>query len=136
MPIPKGKEKFSLWVRPETLKRVDELYQKDGQRTRSEFIEKAIDFYCGNITAEKYDEYFPEMVVATVKGALNSLETRMAKLLFKMAVEQAMMTHVVAATNDVQEESLSRLRAMCVLECKKVNGALSFADAVKFQGED
>ena len=136
MPLPKGKEKFVLWARPETLKRVEELYETNGDKTRSEFIEKAIEFYCGYLTAENYKEYFPDVIVSTMQGTLDSLENRMARLLFKLAVEQAMMLHVVAATNRIDRDTLSELRGMCVMDCKKINGAISFDDAVKYQKDD
>ena len=72
-----------------------------------------------------------------LKGNLDSLENRMAKLLFKVAVEQSIMMHVVAGTNDVDEDTLNSLRGMCVQECKRINGMISFEDAVKYQyGED
>ena len=75
------KSKFALWMYPETLERVEKLYQEDGCKSRSEFIEKAINFYCGYLTAENYKEYFPEVIVSTVQGTLDSFENRMASLL-------------------------------------------------------
>lgn len=77
------KNKFALWMYPETLERVEKLYQEDGCKSRSEFIEKAINFYCGYLTAENYKEYFPEVIVSTVQGTLDSFENRMASLMFK-----------------------------------------------------
>ena len=77
------KNKFALWMYPETLERVEKLYREDGCKSRSEFIEKAINFYCGYLTAENYKEYFPEVIVSTVQGALDSFENRMASLMFK-----------------------------------------------------
>ena len=57
----------------------------------------------------------------------------MASLLFKLAVEIAMTLHVTAATNEIDQEEMSRLRGMCVNEVKKLNGKVSFEDAVKKQ---
>ena len=46
------------------------------------------------------------------KGMLDLFENRMASLIFKLAVELSMFMHVTAATNEIDEESLSRLRSM------------------------
>lgn len=127
------KNKFALWAYPETLERVEKLYREDGCKSRSEFIEKAINFYCGYLTAENYREYFPSVIVSTVKGSLDSFENRMASLLFKTAVELSMMLHMTAANYDIDEEMLSRLRGMCVKEVKRLHGTVSLDDAVKFQ---
>ena len=59
------KNKFALWMYPETLERVEKLYREDGCKSRSEFIEKAINFYCGYLTAENYKEYFPEVIAVS-----------------------------------------------------------------------
>ena len=127
------KNKFALCAYPETLERVEKLYREDGCKSRSEFIEKAINFYCGYLTAENYREYFPSVIVSTVKGSLDSFENRMASLLFKTAVELSMMLHITAANYDIDEEMLSRLRGMCVKEVKRLHGTVSLDDAVKFQ---
>ncbi len=127
------KNKFALWMYPETLERVEKLYREDGCKSRSEFIEKAINFYCGYLTAENYKEYFPEVIVSTVQGALDSFENRMASLMFKCAVELAMMMHVTAASFRVDEDTLSRLRGKCVNDVKRLNGRITFDDAVKYQ---
>ena len=95
---------------------------------------QAVEFYCGYLTADNYKEYFPDVIVSTMKGTLNSLEDRMAKLLFKFSVEQAMMMmHVLAYTCEIDENTLNKLRGYCVMECKRINGAVTFDDAVRFQ---
>ncbi len=133
MAVPKDKQKFALWVHPEALARVESLYREDGCKTRSEFIEKAINFYSGYLTAKNYREYFPTVILSTVKGTLDSFENRMAGLLFKMAVEMSMMLHVTASNTDIDEESLSQLQGLCVNEVKRLNGKVSFEEARRFQ---
>ena len=128
-----NKKKFALWIHPSAMEKVERLYQLDNCRSKSEFIEKAINFYCGYLTAENYREYFPEVIVSTVQGALDSFENRMASLMFKYAVELAMMMHVTAASFQIDEETLSRLRGMCVNDVKRLNGRITFDDAVKYQ---
>lgn len=54
-------------------------------------------------------------------------------LLFKLAVELSMMLHVTAANNEIDEDTLSRLRGMCVEEVKRLHGSVSMENAVKFQ---
>ena len=130
------KKKYAFYASPELMEKIEQLYKSDGCTSKTEFIEKAIEFYCGYLTAENYKEYFPDVIVSTMQGTLDCLENRMARLLFKLAVEQAMMLHVVAATNRIDRDTLSELRGMCVMDCKKINGAISFDDAVKYQKDD
>lgn len=135
MPIPKDKNKFPLWAKPETLESVKQIYRSDDCKSQSEFIEKAILFYIGYLTAEQPKSYLPNMFISTMKSIINESDTRMSKLLFKIAVELAMTMNVVAATNDIDEDNLKKLRGECVREVKRLNGSFSLDDAVDWQKE-
>ena len=128
-----NKKKFALWVHPSTIDKVERLYQLDNCRSRSEFIEKAILFYSGYVSAEDGRDYFPEVIVSTLQGSLDTFENRMASLMFKYAVELDMLMHVTAANLRVDEDTLSRLRGKCVKEVKSLYGKISFEDAVRYQ---
>ena len=128
-----NKIKFPLWVKPKTMETVKEMYKDDDCRSQSEFIEKAIIFYCGYLASEEYKQYLPNVLVSTMQGSLDSFEDRMATLLFKIAVELCMVLHVTAATNQIDEDTLSRLRGLCVNEVKRLRGSVRLDDAVRFQ---
>lgn len=51
----------------------------------------------------------------------------------KIAVELCMVLHVTAATNQIDEDTLARLRGMCVDEVKRLRGSVRLENAVKFQ---
>lgn len=127
------KQKFALKISPEILRMVEKNYKEDGCGCRSAFIEKAILFYCGYLTANDYREYFPNVIVSTTKGMLDTFENRMANILFKNTVELSMVLHALAATHNISDETLRELRRMCIDDVKKINGTISLSDAVKFQ---
>ena len=124
------KQRMGIYLTHETLEKVEKLYKEDSCISRSDFIEKAIIFYCGYITAENYQEYFPKVVLSTFQGTLDIFEKRMARLLFKIAVEISVNNRITAATVDVTELNLQRLRARCVDDVKRINGSVSFPQAV------
>ena len=128
------KVKFGLVLTPETFEKVEQLYKGDSAENKSVFIERAIHFYCGYLTAENYRDYLPKVILSTVQGTLDSFENRMATLLFKMAVELSVLNRVTAATVDVEELNLTRLRGRCVDDVKRINGCISFDQAVKDEG--
>lgn len=77
--------------------------------------------------------YLPNIVISTMKGALGSLEHRLANLLFKNTVELAILQHIIAAANDIDERTLREVRGMCVDDVKAINGSLNIDDIVRFQ---
>ena len=121
-----NKRKFALWICPSVLEKVEKHYEGDNCRSKSEYIEKAIEFYSGYLTTEGGHDYLPKVLISTLRGILDLHDDRMASLLFKLAVEISMVLHVTAATNEVDEETLSRLRGRCVQEVKSLRGMISF----------
>lgn len=128
-----NKKKFALWVYPDTLETVGELYRDDNCESKSEFIEKAIRFYAGYLTAEDKSAFLPTVVTSTLKSIVAESDNRQSRLLFKLAVELAMLQNVVAASQEIDPESLERLRGECVREVKRLNGGFSLNDAVTWQ---
>ena len=52
LPDKEVKRRFQLWLKPSVLDMADDLYAKDNCGSRSEFIEKAIQFYAGYLYAQ------------------------------------------------------------------------------------
>lgn len=128
-----NKKKFALWMYPDTLEKIGKIYQQDNCDSRSEFIEKAVNFYIGYLTSDDKDGYLPSVLTSTLKAIVAESDNRTSRMLFKIAVELAVLQNVVAATNEIDEVALNRLRGECVKEVKRLNGSLSFADAIDWQ---
>ena len=135
MPLPKDKEKFALWVRPTTMQGVRENYREDNCRSQSEFIENAILFYLGYLTADKPKSFLPSMFLSTMKGIVAESDIRTSGLLFKIAVELAILQNLIAATNEVDELTMTKLRGECIREVKKIHGIFTMEKAMDWQSE-
>ena len=133
MANPDDKNKFTMYVNNSTLDMVVAMYKDDNCRSKSEYIEKDIIFYSGFLSSNKNSNYLPKVITSTVKGTIEETENRLARIMFKLAVELAMTMNVVAFTNDIPKETLSRLRGECVKEVKRLNGTFSFDDAYDWQ---
>jgi hypothetical protein len=130
------KIRVPLWITPSVNENIAELCGQDNCRSPSEFIEKAVKFYCCYLRAETGSPYLSRVLTTTMRGMLDSFEDRQASLLFKLAVEMAMMMHIAAAANEVEPETLTRLRGRCVQEVKALRGRISFDEAVRFQKDN
>lgn len=128
-----NKKKFPLWAYPDTLEKVEGLYREDNCRSQSEFIEKAINFYVGYLTSEDKKGYLPSVVTSTLKSIVAESDNRQNRMLFKLAVEIAILQNLIAAAQEIDPLSLERLRGECVKEVKRLNGGFSFEDALDWQ---
>ena len=102
------KIRIPLWIYPSTEEKILKNYEADNCKSPSEFIEKAILFYCGYLASTEYRAYLPGVIVSTMQGSLDSLEDRMASLLFKQAVELDMGLRTLADCVNLDEEYLRR----------------------------
>lgn len=127
------KTRIPLWIYPSTMEEVDLLMEKDNCRTRSEFIEKAVQFYCGYLKAEQKNTYLPVAVSSAIEGRLGGAENRISRLLFKLAVETSMMMNILAGKLDVEEVDLGKLRGKCLEEVKRSNGSITFEEVLRYQ---
>ena len=127
------KKKFSLWAKPETFEKIEEWYKRTNCLSRGEFIEKAVDFYVGYLSSNDNKEYLPNIVLSTLKGIVAESENKQSRVLFKLAVEMALMMNILAINLDIDQVSLERLRGECVKEVKRLNGSFGFEDALDWQ---
>lgn len=133
MSVSKDKIKFAAYLHPETLDKIKELYRGDDCSSKSEFIEKAVRFYIGYLTAEDKSNYLPNMFLSNMRAIASESDNRVSRMLFKLAVEQAIMMNIMAANYDIEPGTLSRLRGSCVEEVKRLGGSFSMKDAVEWQ---
>ena len=127
------KRRFQLWLKPSVLYMAEQLYESDNCISKSEFIEKAIIFYAGYLFSEGSGDYLPKIITSTLKGIVNESDNRISRILFKMAVEQAITMNVVAATCNISRDQIEKLRGTCVAQVKRTNGAYSFENAYDLQ---
>ena len=127
------KQRIPVWLYPDTLRAIDTAMEQANCKSRSEFLENAARMYAGYISANSALAYLPPVLMSGIRGAVQDSENRIARLLFKQAVELDMVMNVVAGTMRVDEETVKQLRATCVENVKKTGGTVTFDAAVKYQ---
>lgn len=127
------KIRFQMRISPDTDAKIKESMPLTNCQSKNEFVEEALCFYCGYLSARNAMEVLPPIFASAIRGAIQDSENRIARLLFKQAVELDMVMNVVAAGKNVDDEKLKRLRARCVQEVKKTGGTVTFDSAVKYQ---
>ena len=126
------KRRFTLWVKNSTMDEVEKFMDDAGCKKTSEFIERAILFYCGYLKSST-DDYVPKIVMSTLKGLMHENENRHNGSLFRIAVELSMIKNLLAFRNGIGETSLNKLRSDCISEVKKINGTISYEEAIRWQ---
>ena len=125
------KIKFPLWLMPDTKATVECLYRQDGCNSQSEFIEKAILFYCGYLQSEYAGDFLPKILGETLEAILSMFGDRIGKLLLKQAVEQNVCNHILASDTDIDAQTYQQMRGKSYQEVLRTNGQISFPEVLR-----
>ena len=105
------KKRYTVWLSDDAIRKSYAAIMSKGFPTRSDFIEKAISFYSGYLFEEDHLDFLSDVLLQAIKGTVASSENRIARLLFKIAVEMAKLEQMLASINDMDEETMRRLFA-------------------------
>lgn len=129
----KNKKGSTMWLKPETLQKVDIWMEPDNCRSRSEFVEKALVFYIGYLETSDASKYLCEVLSNMIRGILDNNNNRLRSLLFKWCVELNIACHTIAAHFGDAEIDRNELRKYAVREVKESCGQISFDNALDIQ---
>ena len=125
--------RFALYTDEATLEQVKQNYKQDGCGCMSEYVTKAIRYYTELHSLADCSHVVPDIIASTLKDITRESDNRQGRLLFKFAVELAILQNVVAANYGISKTDLERLRGICVNEVKKINGSITFDEAIRWQ---
>lgn len=127
------KKRTAVWLYPETIEKMDGLLERDNCKSRSEFIDKALNFYVGYLVSEDTIGYLSKILISAMQGTLKETENRNSSNLFRLSVEMSMMMNILAAGLEISDDELRSLRGRCVQQVRKTRGKISMEEALKFQ---
>ena len=85
------------------------------------------------MTSRQAEDYLLQALACVMTGAVQDSENRLARMDFKIAVELAKLSQVIAYSHDIDENALRKLHVKCVEEVKRINGTIDFESAYKYQ---
>ena len=101
-------------------------------RNRSDFIERAVEAYCGILDAEENKAILGQEVMRVCKAAVKDSENRLCNYLFKMAGEMGLLTYLVGADLiNMTDEEIDQCRRKAFDVVRRERGMLKLEDVVK-----
>ena len=125
----KGKVRKGFYIEEDLLEQMDGLLEQADVKSRNEFMNHALKFYICYLTSEKIENYMLSTISSVMHSTVKDSENRMARAMYRLAVEISKLSHVIAYSHGVNEEELKKLQVKCMDEVKRINGAVRFEDA-------
>ena len=125
------KKKYAFWLNQDTKKLVEDVYQKDNCQSQSEFVESAIRFYAGYLSAKDATEYLVPVLSQVLRGLFNGFGAHINRNIFRLSVEEAKTGSIIAGLIRVSSEQLKQIHNKAIGEVKRLKGTLTYEEIYK-----
>ena len=127
------KTKYAIYLYPSQMEEIKQLMDAANAKSQSEFVSDAIRFYIGYLQQGKNVDYLAPIIAQTIQEEIRSTEKNISQILFKLAVESAMLSELQATQIRVSKEQMEQLRRMCSRIVAENNGIITLEKAIKHQ---
>ena len=127
------KNKYAIYLYPSLVKEMEAMMKDANADSKSEFVANALRFYIGYLKQGKNVDYLAPIIAQTIKEEIRSTEKNISQILFKVAVESAMLAQIQAFQIQLTPTQMEDLRRMCAQMVAKNNGIITFEDAYAHQ---
>ena len=120
------KNKYAIYLYPSQMEKIKSLMDQANAKSQSEFVSDAIRFYIGYLQQGKNVDYLAPIIAQTIQEEIRNTEKNISQILFKLAVESAMLAEIQATQIHVSKDQIEELRQMCSRIVAKNNGIITF----------
>ena len=119
-------ESRGVSLTPAQWERCDRLTDEYGKKSRNSFIREAVDFYCAWLEKEHMERFLLPSLESVMDSKIKDSEGRIRNVEFKMGVQIAMLTELLADHLGYSEEDMEQMRDDAVRHLKETNGSFRF----------
>ena len=126
-------DKFQItaYLQKEKIIKVDSLISLiPDTKSRSDVIEKAIDFFFAYTTSQISQDYLCGVFGAKMEGLVGNLASRISKSNFRNAVESDMTNRMLSTVFEIDRSKYEKLRVKAIQDVKRTNGSIDILEAV------
>ena len=127
----KRSEQLRIWVTPEEIEKIEKAREENGCPNRSEFVRDAVKFYIGYLNNNKNINFISPIISSVIKNEIDGAVRNISQMLFKLAVEESLLTEVLAWYANVAPDNIDEIRELCKYKVATNHGNISFEEARK-----
>ena len=130
------KRDYTFYLPPETSAKIDAHRCLEGKTTRSEFVDKAVNFYCGVLDADNDRAFLGDEIVKAMRAIVKDTEGRIFSHFRSQDISLSMLTVLFAANlANMSKEEIAQVRKEAVEYVDDNFRAKSFVVAQREQRE-
>ena len=111
-------------LRPEQWKLCAQMCKESGYKNTNEFIRDAIDFFAEWKSRDTTEKFLTPALESVMRASVRDGEDRIARLMFKNAVELHLLTRLIYHDFNYKPEEVQAIRAEAIQLVKETNGSI------------
>ena len=119
-----------FYISPDLFEQIESNLPLGKCKSKSEYVCKAVEFYNFFLHNQSDADLLCKYVNDIVSAIIKNTENRLARMDFKIAVELAKVSHMIARLCEIDKTQLDRLHNICQEEVSRINGVIQFDKAV------
>ena len=123
--------KVTIYLDEELYGKIQKLYKIKNFRTISEFFETAMIEWFERDASEEGSVYMSKQLVSLVESTIRQSEQRVNRMLFKLAVSDTELKHIIAAYYSADEDYLKEIHDRSIREVRVTNGLLNVSKMIQ-----
>ncbi len=123
--------RLNISLPDEMIEELDYNLKINKYKNRSEFIEKALEFYISYLTAHRKSDFLNASVVEGVRQGINDTIRQTMPNIFTLSVELSMLNNLFASVIDISDDEAKDLRKECVDLVRTTKKRCNFENATR-----
>ena len=126
-----NKKKWAYWMTPSMVDEIQKMVDEDYAKSKSDFVCDAVDFYLNYLKTQESLDFISPLLATAVRNELSGFEKNVCEMLFKVAVQNAKQSYLLASINEFTDEDYEKIQKICCEEVAFTNGVVTFTTDLK-----
>ena len=122
-----NKKKWAYWMTPSMVDEIQKMVDEGHAKSKGDFVRDAVEFYMNYLKTKDNLDFISPLLAKAVRNELSNFEKNVCEMLFKVAVENAKQSYLLASINDFTDEDYEGIQKICCEEVAFTNGVVTFA---------
>ena len=121
-----NKKKWAYWMTPSMVDEIQKMVDEGHATSKGDFVRDAVDFYLNYLKTQESLDFISPLLATAVRNELSGFEKNVCEMLFKVAVENAKQSYLLASINEFTDEDYEKIQKICCEEVAFTNGVVTF----------
>lgn len=125
-----NKQRISLYLDKDTVKKADRMMKEHGYRSRNEFYTAATESFIADKLLQENGSALSDKLARAVEEMSEDNAKSISKGMFRYAVQLEMVMRMIATLSDISDEEVENMRREAINNVRRTRGKVNLKDII------